>query len=98
MTMKLFDAPNRCRVKLTSKLVRWIDHHKEHVVAENVQFEADTTGKYFYYKGARRRLLINHSVTFWPEYGIWARDTHVEIVASPSATKAYQAPESNDSE
>jgi hypothetical protein len=67
-------------VRVTSKLIRWVEHRREQVVAEDVTFMATTTNRYFRYKGARRRLLIDHDVSFWTEYGIWQKDTHVEIV------------------
>lgn len=78
--MKLFSVPDGKRVRITSKLIRFVEHRQEQVVAEDVTFTAITTNKYFFYKGAHRRLLVNHDVTFWAEYGIWQKDTRIEIV------------------
>lgn len=78
--MKLFAVPDGKRVRITSKLIRFVEHRQEQVVAEDVTFEAVTTNKYFFYKNAHRRLLVNHNVSFWKEYGIWQRDTKIELL------------------
>ena len=77
--MRLFDVANGRRVRITSRLVQWIEGSAEFQVAENLSWEGVTTDRYFFYKGARRRLLVNHTVP-WPEYGIWQRDCECEIL------------------
>lgn len=77
--MRLFQIPTGARVRLTSKLVRWVEHQSEQKIAENVTWEGTTTDKYFYYRGAERRLIVDHTIDF-PEYGIWQRDTECEVI------------------
>lgn len=78
--MELFDVPPNCRVKLTAKLIRWVDHRAEHNLGEHITFEATTTDRYFTYKGARRRLLIDHTLNYVKEYGIWQKNTDCEVI------------------
>lgn len=78
--MRLFQVPDKTRVRFTSKLIRWVEHRYQRTVAEDVTWEGTTTDRYFYYKGERRRLIVNHTVDFWDEYGIWQRDTECEII------------------
>lgn len=85
--MRLFQIPTGARVRLTSKLVRWVEHQSEQKIAENVTWEGTTTDKYFYYKGAERRLIVDHTIEF-AEYGVWQRDTEA-IVISDNAPNKY---------
>lgn len=77
--MRLFDVPAGKYVRITSKLIRWVENGIEQTISEGVTWTGVTTDRYFYYKGASRRLLINHSIN-WPEFGIWQIDTEVEII------------------
>lgn len=78
--MRLFDVAAGKRVRLTSKTIKWSERSIEQGVADNVTWEGTTTNRYFHYKGARRRLLVNHTIELWSEYGIWQRDTEVELL------------------
>lgn len=78
--MQLFDVAAGKRVRITSRLIRWIERGVVSTLAENVTWEGTTTDRYFFYKGARRRLLVDHTAGFWQEYGIWQRDTTCEII------------------
>lgn len=76
--MRLFTIPEGQRVRVTSRLIRWVEHGSESRVAEDVTWEGTTTNRYFYYKGYRRRLIIDHTLN-WPEYGVWQKDIEVEL-------------------
>lgn len=80
--MRLFKVKVGERVRVTSKLIRWVKHQSEQVIGEDVTWEGTTTDRYFYYKGALRRLLVDHTVDF-AEYGIWQKDTNCEVIAKP---------------
>lgn len=77
--MRLFEIPPGQRVRVTSKLIRWVEHQSEQILGENITWEGTTTDRYCYYKAAERRLLIQHTVD-WPEFGIWQKDCECEIV------------------
>ena len=77
--MRLFTVPAGRRVRITSKLIRWVESVVEHTVAENYTWEGRTTDRYMYYKSHRRRMLVDHTID-WPEYAIWQRDTEVELI------------------
>lgn len=78
--MRLFSVPPGRRVRITSKLIRWIEHQSEQTVAEGITWEGTTTNRYCFYKGAERRLIIRHTIP-WPA-GIWQKDTNCEIIES----------------
>ena len=73
--MRLFKVGDKVRVRITSKLIHWVEHGRDTTVAENLTWEGTTTDRYYFYKGAHRRLITNHTVDMWGEYGIWQRDT-----------------------
>lgn len=73
--MRLFKVGDKVRVRVTSKLIHWVEHGRDTTVAENLTWEGTTTDRYYYYKGAHRRLIVDHTVDMWNEYGIWQRDT-----------------------
>jgi hypothetical protein len=75
---KLFDVPNGVRVRIKSKLIKWIEGRKETIIGSDLYYEAETTNRFEYYKGKRRRLLVNHNLDFWYRYGIWQIDTTCE--------------------
>lgn len=78
--MTLFEVEAGRRVRLTSKTIRWSEHSSVLAVADNLTWEGTTTDRYFFYKGARRRLLVDHTIEAWDEYGVWQRDTTCEII------------------
>jgi hypothetical protein len=82
--MRLFKAPDKTRVRITSRLIRWVEHGAERPIAEEVTWEGTVTDRYYYYKGARRRLVVNHTVEFWDEYGVWQKDCECEIIPAPN--------------
>ena len=84
--MRLFQVSDGQRVRLTSKLIRWVEHHSIRKVGVGVTWEGTTTDKYFFYKGEKRRLLVDHTVN-WPEYGIWQKDTECEIIKLSATEK-----------
>lgn len=73
--MTLFQIPAGRRVRISSRLIRWLQHGIEHTIAEDVTWEGTTTSRYFVYKGELRRLIIDHTVSCWPEYGVWQKET-----------------------
>lgn len=75
-------------MRITSKLIRWVEHQSERKIAEDVTWEGTTTDKYFHYKGAERRLIVEHTID-WPEYGVWQADKEVEVIndESPATRK-----------
>ncbi len=77
--MRLFAVPSGTRVRITSRLIRWAEGSAEISIAENIVWEGTTTDRYYYYKGARRRLIVNHTVN-WPELGIWQKDCDCETI------------------
>lgn len=77
--MRLFLVPPGKRVRLTSKLIRWVEHQTEKTVEDDITWEGTVTDRYFYYKGAQRRLLVRHTIN-WPEYGIWQKDCECEVI------------------
>lgn len=84
--MQLFKVPPGQRVRVTSKLIRWVEHQTEQRLAENVTWEGTVTDKRHYYKGAMRVLLINHTID-WPEFGVWQRDCECEIIENSAPYK-----------
>lgn len=78
--MLLFDVPAGKRVRITSRLIRWVERGSVRTIAENITWEGTTTDRYFFYKGAQRRLLVDHTAGFWQEYGIWQRNARCDIV------------------
>lgn len=79
--MRLFAVPPGARVRITSRLVRWVEGSAEIDIAQDITWEGTTTDRYYYYKGARRRLIVKHTMMNWPELGIWQRDCECEIVS-----------------
>ena len=80
--MRLFAVPSRTRVRIHSGGMRWCDHRSEETMYKGVIFEATTTNCYCYYKGAKRRLLINPDIKTPDGIGIWQSDKQCEIVAA----------------
>lgn len=78
--MRLFEVPSQTRVKITSKLIRWVEHGSEQVVGEMIVWEGITTGSYFHFKSQRRRLLVNHTIDI-DEFGIWQADCECEVIS-----------------
>ena len=88
--MRLFDVPaGRC-VRITSKLIRWVEHSSEQLLGENVEWMGITTDRYMFYKGCMRRMLVNHTVD-WPEYAIWQRNVDCEIVKRDDCATEFQS-------
>lgn len=77
---RLFDLPRNVRVRLTSTLITWVDKNREETIGENVTWEGVTTNRYRHFRGVRRRLLINPTVSSHGELGIWQRDCDCELV------------------
>lgn len=78
--MRLFKVESGRRVRVVSRLIRWVEHGSECKISENTVWEGTTTDRYYYYKQAQRRLLVNHDIEGWTEYGVWQRDTEVELI------------------
>lgn len=77
--MRLFLVPDGKKVRITSKLIRWIEHGTEHTVVENTTWTGITTKHYYPFKGHRRRMIMHHSVG-WPEVCIWQKDVECEVL------------------
>lgn len=77
--MRLFDVPAGQRVRITSKLIRWVEYTTEYTIAEDFTWEGVATNNYLFYKGCMRRMMVNHTVD-WPEYAIWQRDTDCDVI------------------
>ena len=80
--MRLFQIPDGQRVRITSKLIRWVEHGKEYLLNEETTWDGTTTKHYYFYKGCKRRLIVDHTVE-WDEYGIWQRDTEAVTIPHP---------------
>lgn len=78
--MMLFDVPDDTRVRVTSKLIRWVEHGKELIVAENVTWEGTTTDCFEEFRGEKRRLIIDHTIIPWAGHGTWQLDTECEVM------------------
>jgi hypothetical protein len=79
--IRLFTVPNGRRVRVTSRLIRWIDDDGvEHEVARDATWTATTTEHYWKHKGVERRLLIDHTLPFHKDSGIWQRNTECYVV------------------
>lgn len=78
--MLLFETPNRTRVRVISKRIYWAEGGSEKTVAMNHSWVGTVTDSYYTYKGVRRRLVVNHSISFWKAYGVWQRDIEVEVI------------------
>lgn len=78
--MQVFDVPANVRIRLTSKMIRWVERTSEKVVVENITWEGTTTDEYIFFKKVRRRLIVNHTVDSLSE-GIWQSNTECEIVS-----------------
>lgn len=77
--MRLFDVPAQTRVRVVSKVIRWVERGSEQIVGQELTWEGTTTDSYYYFKGCRRRLLINHTIGV-NEFGIWQADVECEII------------------
>jgi hypothetical protein len=80
--MRLFQIPEGQRVRITSKLIRWVEYGSEQLVGDETTWEGTTTDRYFFYKGFKRRLIVDHTVE-WDEYGIWQKDTEAVTIPHP---------------
>jgi hypothetical protein len=79
--IRLFTVPNGRRVRVTSRLIRWIDDDGvEHEVARDATWTATTTEHYWKHKGVERRLLIDHTFDSQTADGIWQADTDCHVV------------------
>ena len=66
-------------MRLESKALRWVDTDDkgnviEKLLAENVIYIATTTEHYWEHGGIIRRLLIDHTLEFYKDDGIWQID------------------------
>ena len=60
--------------------MRYLSHGQEKVIGADIKYEALTTDKYYRERGTLRRLLVNHDVDGWTQYGIWQADVEAEVV------------------
>lgn len=80
--MLLFEIPAGTRVRVISNTIRLqatMDYEK--TVAENVTWEGTVTDTYAVFKGLERRLLINPSIDFWFDSGVWLQNVECEVLA-----------------
>lgn len=77
--MKLFTIPSGRRVRIKGT-IRWIEHQTERLIAEEGVFEATTTNRYQFFRGVRRRMLINHNIPRWQRECVWQSDKEVELL------------------
>ena len=68
---RLFDVDDNVRIRITSKVVRWVDRGQDMHDAENVTWEGLTTGCYDTMRGERRRLIICHTIPKWAGEGTY---------------------------
>ena len=79
--MMLFDVPDWKRVRITTERIRWAALGGEiTLLGENVTWEGTTTGSRKYLGKARRRLIIEHTLEFYVENGVWQRDIECEVI------------------
>ena len=50
------------------------------MIGRDICFEAVTTDRYYRERGTLRRLLVDHNVEGWKQYGIWQADTEVTLL------------------
>jgi hypothetical protein len=86
--MRLFDVSAGQSVRITSKLIRWVEHASEQLIGEDVTWTGIATDRYVFYKGCVRRMLVNHTIPF-DEYAIWQRDCECEVVARGRRNEDY---------
>ncbi len=60
--------------------IRWRDHGSTETISELMTYEGTTTETYFTYLGAKRRLVVNHTIDRWGNYGVWQADCECTIV------------------
>lgn len=77
--------PNGHRVRLESETLRWVDMDAEgnlieKLLGENIIYTATTTEHYWEHEGVKRRLLIDHTLEFYEEHGIWQIDKLCYVV------------------
>ena len=78
---RLFTVPSGRRVRITSKLIRWIDDDgTEQEMARDATWTATTTEHYWKHVDVERRLLINQTLGFKVDEGIWQVDTDCYVV------------------
>ncbi len=78
--MKLFNVADGQRVRVRARHLRWVDHRRQREVAKDITFEAITTKRYIYFRGAHRRLLINHTIPVFGAFGVWQANKEVELI------------------
>jgi hypothetical protein len=90
--MRLFEAPDDCRVRVRSKTVKWaIDLVREKTLAEDVVWEGTVTSEYYFHRGVRRRLIVDLNTVFWPgTFGIWQSDCDVEVLQLASSPRKQE--------
>ncbi len=86
--MRLSLVPAGSRVRIVSKLIRWVEHSAEQRLADDVTWEGTVTDKTYFYKGHKRWLIVDHTID-WPEYGVWQKDTEVDVI--PHEPNGYQS-------
>ena len=77
---RLFKIPNNVRVRITSKLVRWLECGELVTIDENVTWEGLTTSDYETFLGERRRLIICHTIPRWSGTGTYQTDCDCVIL------------------
>jgi hypothetical protein len=50
------------------------------VLAEDVTWQGVTTGCWWWYRDIERRLVIDHSLEFHTDSGVWQKDIEVTLV------------------
>ena len=79
--MRLFDVGNGKQVRLTSGTVRWAELGGEiQMLGREVTWEGWTTGSWWLAFGVERRLLIDHTLEWHRDSGIWQRDIDCEVI------------------
>jgi hypothetical protein len=78
--MRLFEVEGDKRVRVTSKLIRWVERGEDMLIAQNLTWEGTTTNCYEIFRGEKRRLIVCHSIPLWSGTGTWQTDCECEVV------------------
>ena len=79
--MRLFDVSSGRRVMITSDRIRWADDFGEVTeLGRQVTWSGMTTVHYWTFEQVERRLIVNHTLEWHREDGVWQRDVDCLVI------------------